>query len=176
MKVCFATAAGLLLAAQACSSDAGGGASSGPTGAARQAELDDLCDTVCERDTRCTEQEEPDSDAATCRSECARESPVPELMRGDIVRGLVQCQRQLACDQNDDQCLERVVQQLVPEYESSPLLKLCLDVQDRCGGFSDDACSYAVTFTDAGKKQLEDCLNASCDRVASCVKGLTQRT
>jgi len=174
------TGACFSLAVPGCGGSSSGGAhgigsSSGPDGAARQAELDDLCDSVCERDTRCPDDEDPDSDAAACRSECLSESPDPELVRGDVLRGLAQCGRQLTCDQSDDQCLEQVVQKLVPDYASSPLLKLCLDVQNQCGGFSDDACSYAVTFTDAGKKRLEDCLNTTCDRVGACVKGLTQQ-
>lgn len=156
-----------LLAVPACDS----GASSGPTGAARRADVAALCDAICERGLRCAD-EEPPPEQANCQPECLSKSAEPSLLRADILRGLAECQSELACGENDDGCLERVVAELVPDYRSSPLLQRCIDVQDQCNGFSDDDCSYAVIFTDAGKQRLEACLSQSCSSVGACMAGL----
>jgi hypothetical protein len=46
-------------------------------------------------------------------------------------------------------------------------------VQDSCGGFSDDACTFAIAFTDAGREQLGRCFEADCADVGPCVLELT---
>ncbi|HKO91544.1 MAG TPA: hypothetical protein VJU61_10350 [Polyangiaceae bacterium] len=163
-------AAGVFFALPACGGSGNSG-NSGPTGAGVQAEVVAVCDALCSRSTRC-DQEEPEDDP--CQPECLSGSADPSVMRGDFLRGLSDCYSGLACTESDDRCLERVIQVLVPDYEDSPLLERCLRIQDQCGGFADDNCAYAVIFTDAGKEQLESCLNSGCDAVAGCIAGLKQ--
>jgi hypothetical protein len=141
--------------------------------AAAHADLVALCHAICERETRCQTLDPADG---PCEADCLRGDPDPALVRRDIVRGLVECQGPLECDANDDLCLEQVLQTLEPDFESSPLLERCSQIQDQCGGFSDDNCAYAVIFTDAGKTRLDACLNSSCDLVAGCMDELLQGT
>jgi len=152
------------------SSDANDG---GPNVAAAQADVTALCDVICENNLRC---DSPDPADGPCKPECLSENPEPSLFRRDVLRGLLECQSQLTCDDNDDLCAGQVVQVLVPDFMSSPLLDKCVEVQDECGGFSDDSCVYAVVFTDAGKARLETCLNEPCELVAGCMAGLRQGT
>ena len=138
-----------------------------------EADVVAVCDAICERRTRC-DLDDPEDEP--CQPDCLRESADPRFMRGDVLRGLGDCYSKLACDGNDDRCLDQVVQVLVPDFMSSPLLDRCVEVQDQCGGFSDDSCAYAIIFTDAGKARLEGCLNESCELVAGCIAGLVQGT
>ena len=138
-----------------------------------EADVVAVCDAICDRKTRC---DLDDPEDAPCQPECLRESADPHFMRGDVLRGLRDCYSKLACDGNDDSCLAQVVGALVPDFMSSPLLDGCIEVQDQCGGFSDDSCVYAIIFTDAGKASLQDCLNESCELVAGCIAGLVQLT
>jgi hypothetical protein len=165
-------AIGVLLALPACSgsSDDSRG-NGGPTGAATEADVVASCDAICDRRTRC-DLEEPED--PPCQPDCLRESADPRFMRGDVLRGLSDCYSELACGESDDRCLDRVVTVLVPDFMSSPLLDQCVEVQDQCGGFSDDSCAYAIIFTDAGKARLQDCLNETCELVAGCIAGLVQ--
>jgi len=173
---CYLTAgAGLFIVLQACggsSSDANdSGATGGPNVAAAQADVAALCNVTCENESSC---DSPDPADAPCLPECLGESPDPTLLRRDVLRGLLDCHSQLACDQSDDGCLLPVIQVLEIDFANSPLLNRCVEIQDECGGFSEDLCSYAVIFTDAGKTRLEDCLNETCEFVAECIAGLRQ--
>jgi len=158
-------AAGLFLVVQACG---GSGAESGPNAAATEADLAALCTDICERGLTC----EPEYAEDSCQTECVSDNPEATLVRRDVIRGLVDCQRQLTCDDNDDLCIDRVLRELEPDFAGSPLLDLCIRVQDQCGGFSDDICAYAVIFTDDGKARLEACLNSGCESVGACIAGL----
>jgi hypothetical protein len=158
------------LAAQACD-DSGGG--SDPNAAAGQADLAALCDAICARGSQC---EAPDPEEGPCEPSCLSEGPEAGLVRRDIIRGLVDCQQQVPCDESDDACFDQVVLGLVPDALDSPLLQRCLAVHDECGGFSDDSCSYTVTFTDVGKARLEACLSSGCAQVGGCIAGLSQGT
>jgi len=170
-------AAGLFIALQACggsSSDADDSdANAGPNVSAARADVVAMCDAICERETSCSVSDPADP---PCEPQCLSDSPEATLLRRDVFRGLLNCQRQLTCDDNDDRCLVQVVQELVPDFASSPLLNRCVEIQDQCGGFSEDSCSYAIVFTDAGKARLETCLNETCELVAGCIAGLVQGT
>jgi len=157
------------LALQACSgssTDSRGG----PSVAAADADVAGLCSAICERSVSC-EPLEFQSD--TCEPDCRSDNP-PKWLRRDIVRGLADCQSKLSCDDDDDDCLPQVLEVLEPNFMSSPLLDRCIEVQDQCGGFSDDACAYAIVFTDAGKERMQACLNSDCDLVAGCIANLRE--
>jgi hypothetical protein len=66
-----------------------------------------------------------------------------------------------------------VVEELELDIDT-PLVNECLQVQDECGGFSDDVCVYAAIATSTGMARLDECFSAGCDAAGECIMGLTE--
>jgi hypothetical protein len=162
----------LLLVSHAC-----GDASSGAhDGAATAADVASWCDAICEYRERCPDEDaEPgDASAQPCNDECSRElGAVAEagLVQQRVARALGECARGLSCDGSDDVCVQQVAADLDLDV-ASPLVSTCLELQDECGGFSDDFCAYAATATSAGKARLDECFSAGCAAVGVCIEAL----
>ena len=139
-----------------------------PDAAASDADRTELCDALCGLQTRCPGEDESDAEVCTCQDEF----PDAELLLLRVVRGLTECFAELSCSDSDDRCSTDVLRQVDPDLDT-PLARECIRVQDSCGGFSDDACVFAIAFTDAGRERLERCLDADCADVGPCVRELT---
>jgi hypothetical protein len=139
-----------------------------PGAAASDADRTGLCDALCGLQTRCAGEDDGDAEVCTCHDEF----PDAELLLQRAVQGLTECFSELACSDSDDQCSSDVLREIEPDLDS-PLLQECVRVQDSCGGFSDDACAFAIAFNDAGRELLGRCFEADCADVAPCVLDLT---
>ncbi|HEV8248157.1 MAG TPA: hypothetical protein VGP93_20420 [Polyangiaceae bacterium] len=143
------------------SSDDGGSAA-----AATPADVGSMCAAICSRDSRCT------SATPTCVQDCEDDFPAAQNVKQGFVERYSSCIENLACDSNDDVCVESAILAEYSDPESSPLFQKCNDVQNRCDTFSDDSCVGAFVFTPAVQTQMSACLDLSCNEAGSCIDGL----
>lgn len=148
----------------------------GADGAATAADIASWCDAICDYEERCPDEDvDPADELAPCRTECPAEAGAitrAGLVKQSVARAFERCARELACDQSEDVCAGQVVAELDLDIDA-PLVNQCIQVQDECGGFSDDSCLYAVTATSAGMARLDECFSSDCDRVGECIQALT---
>lgn len=145
----------------------GGGAADG---AATAADIEALCGASCAYQERCAREADPAE--TPCTSQCLSEAGGNyELYQRRVARALRDCFAELACNGGDDACIGQVLEQL--ELDSiTPLAMRCVQVQDECGGFSEDFCATTLTATTKGQAQIDECLSASCGAVPPCLEGL----
>lgn len=167
----------VLLAAQACGGDAGG-AGDGGDGApiergATEADVADWCGAICERSQRCGESGDEAGTGQSCPATCTADLGSAELIQQRVAHAFEDCFSELSCARSDDSCIALVAAELELDL-TSPLLRRCISVQDECGGFSDDFCSFALVATPAGQTRLDQCLSSACDAVPACLAALRE--
>jgi hypothetical protein len=153
--------------------DSGSGSST--SARADTGDLAETCAASCDQQARCETDPELVQTPEACRAECEDEAPPPELFRRVFVQSLGDCFAGLDCDTSDDSCVGVALADVDPNFATAPLGSQCLEVQNECGGFSDDLCTYAIAFTPDGQARFEDCLNLECDAVAACLQELLDR-
>jgi hypothetical protein len=138
--------------------------------AATASDIEALCGSICGYEERCARETDPA--AEPCPSQCLSDAGGNyELYRRAVARALRDCFAELDCNGGDDACIGQVLEQL--ELDSiTPLATKCGQVQDECGGFSEDFCATTLTATTKGQAQIDECLSASCDAVPACIEGL----
>lgn len=141
--------------------------------AATTADVAAVCDAVCERSERCSTGDEADEPEAECEATCRSGFGGSELVQQRVAHAFRDCYRELPCNESDDVCSGRVAADLELDT-ASPLVNECIQVQDECGGFSDDFCTYAATATTRGKALLEECFSSPCDAVSECIEALRE--
>ena len=156
-----------MLASQACGGDAGDAGKDAPVDVgATEADIADWCGAGCERSQRCETND--GEDEQSCAAECMADFGNPELIQQRVARAFQDCFSELPCGQSDDSCFAIVAATLELDL-TSPLAEQCLSVQNECGGFSDDLCSFAVVATPAGQTRFDQCLSSACDAVPACL-------
>jgi hypothetical protein len=144
----------------------GGSASSpGPGAASDASQFEELCEAQCHRLARCEDATETSD--APCAA-CVATAPRPEVFRRDFVQTIIDCTERLACGDSDDGCVDEAIATVSADAASSTLAAKCLSVQDDCGDFSDDDCTYAFAFTDAARSDFDACLSQSCEDIGPC--------
>jgi hypothetical protein len=138
--------------------------------AATAADIQALCGSICGYEERCARETDPA--AEPCASQCLSDAGGNyELYQRAVARALRDCFAELDCNRGDGACIGQVLEQL--ELDSiTPLAMKCGQVQDECGGFSEDFCATTLTATTKGQAQIDECLSASCDAVPQCIEGL----
>jgi hypothetical protein len=141
-----------------------------PAEAATAADIEALCESICGYEERCAREADPA--AEPCPSQCLSDAGGNyELYQRQVARALRDCFAELECNGGDDACIGRVLEQL--DLDSiTPLATKCGQVQDECGGFSEDFCATTLTATTQGQAQIDECLSASCDAVPPCIEEL----
>lgn len=137
--------------------------------AAVPADLTRYCRGICERSGACV----PDADSSVgdCEQECEQHDVYVHLLRADVLDALHACAVDSPCDGRAS-CTERVLAELVPDYENSPLLARCHEIYDACGDISDDACEDVPIFTSSAKAELDVCLRSTCPASGDCLDAL----
>jgi hypothetical protein len=154
------------LGAFACSNTGSGGLGD-TSGGATAGDVGDLCATRCARNERCGS---PDP---TCQDNCGNDLQHPENYRADVIDAFTACLASLACDMNDDSCLEQALNTVTPNWQQDALLNECSTRHDACqSSFSDDFCAAAVYFTETGRQRLRECINLDCAAISACLQGL----
>jgi hypothetical protein len=139
-------------------------------GAATAADIEALCGAVCGHEERCARETDPADEP--CTSQCLSDAGENyELYQRGIARALRDCFAELDCNAGDGACVGQVLEQLDLDT-STPLAMKCVQVQDECGGFSEDFCATTLTATTEGKAQIDECLSASCDAAPPCIEAL----
>jgi hypothetical protein len=158
-----------MFATQACGGDAGDAGQAAPVDrGATEADIADWCAAVCEHSERCRESEDDEEPGQSCPAECMADLGNAELIQQRVAHAFRDCASELSCDQSDDSCVALVAAELDLDV-TSPLLQRCLSVQDECGNFSDDRCTFAVLATPAGQTMFDQCLSSACDAVPACI-------
>jgi hypothetical protein len=142
-------------------------------GAATAADIEALCGAVCAYEDRCAREADPSDEP--CTSQCISDGGGNyELYQRGVARALRACFAELECNVGDDACISQVLAQLGLDA-ITPLAMKCVEVQDECGGFSEDFCATTLTATAKGRGQIDECLSASCDAVSPCIEALRNR-
>lgn len=93
-------------------------------------------------------------------------------VRADAVAVLKECFDSLACDVNDDMCLNQALE-LVGADIQTPIVMQCLTKEDQCqgtpGDFRDDICATLALLIESEKTAASRCLERPCAEVPSCL-------
>jgi hypothetical protein len=157
----------------ACSDDAddGGGADV----AATSEDIAAYCEATCDENARCS----PASTRtrAECVSDCQSGTDrFAGVVRRDILADEAPCFETIACEENDDRCLDDAAAANgidVKNLEADPEVKACLARHEECAGtagdFTDDICGVHLLFVTSKKLEVERCFDLSCDTIADCL-------
>jgi hypothetical protein len=135
------------------------------------------CVALCDYELRCPDPALTSPSRDECITSCRANSGTAPVYRKDVVDVLVGCYPTLACDVDNDTCINQAA---FSSGANDPGVRACLARHEDCDAtgtsFWDDLCPVRLLLITSAQGAFDLCMSKACGEIEACINAVAGRT